>query len=216
MRVSQAITSPESVLECRTREGPTAGDRSANRAFGHRKRRAQGGRPMTEAEWLTKADVEGMIHHLREANSADRKYGLFALDCVQRIRSNFKDARSICALDFVEANAEKPFKRLRGLRPIQSAAMTVAPVPIRTSRQDGYRTDEWPVDLRAAHAACALLDQAWVAALHRSHQTAESMFSAATGFLDPVSNYGAVWSLSPSRTASEFAYVWPVHTVVPD
>jgi hypothetical protein len=125
---------------------------------------------MTEAEWLVATDVAGMIQHLRKTNVTERKYRLFALECVRQVRDRLEDERSIRALEFAEANAEKRFKGLRGRPHIYSGAMLAAPVPALAP--DGSHSSNWTVALRAAHAACALLDdQAWIAALHCSHQT---------------------------------------------
>ena len=69
---------------------------------------------MTEAEWLSADDVSGMIQHLNGARAPERKYRLFALESVRTIRSHLRDKRSLAALEFVEANAEKPLERISG------------------------------------------------------------------------------------------------------
>jgi hypothetical protein len=62
---------------------------------------------MTEAEWLAAADVSSMVQHLGDGNGTERKFRLFALECVRAIRNHLRDERSLAALEFVEANGEK-------------------------------------------------------------------------------------------------------------
>jgi hypothetical protein len=65
---------------------------------------------MTEAEWLSGDDLAEMVTFLVYRRGMERKYRLFALECVRVIRNHLRDSRSLAALEFVEANAEKLFR----------------------------------------------------------------------------------------------------------
>jgi hypothetical protein len=77
---------------------------------------------MSEEEWQTAEHPTEMVVHLRAVKASDRKFRLLAIECVRRIRPHLADPRSIRALEFMEVNAERPFKGLRHLRRVHCAA----------------------------------------------------------------------------------------------
>jgi hypothetical protein len=129
-------------------------------------------------EWLDAKDLDKMIRFLRDRDTSERKLRLFAVECVRAIRPHLHDERSVRALEFVDANAERPFKGLRGRRQIESAAAEADPGVV-IAAPDSQNPDEFnesKVRADAAYAARALLDTAWVAALHSGHFAVKVLF----------------------------------------
>jgi hypothetical protein len=83
---------------------------------------------MTEVDWLTGDDLPGMVVHLVYRKGMERKYHLFALECVRTIRDHLLDHRSLELLEFVEENSDELFRKRvdaklrRRRRRIQQAA----------------------------------------------------------------------------------------------
>ena len=99
---------------------------------------------MNEEAWLSTTDINQLIDPFRYAKDKERKFRLFALECVRAIRSHLTDQRSLRALEFTESNVDRrSFKRLRH-RPRVLAAAIDAENEAAAARERGQQDMHCP------------------------------------------------------------------------